>query len=252
MQVAPVPPPIGPLDSIKICFKNYVQFSGRGRRSEFWYFYCLCVIIMVVVTCCQYAFISYEVYDGYYYRTYTPVYSSGYYVYVVFYLIVDLALFIPLLAASTRRLHDTGRSGLFFLITFIPCGIFALWYFWSIDSVPGANIYGPATKYQLAQTNPLLVAQPNVVVVSPGVQPVAYPNVQPNVYPGQQPIMANPNMQNIPSANPNSGGYPGQQNVPVAQPNNYVDKPVDQQQAQFNPMQGQTPAVPPPQNPPNY
>lgn len=246
MQVQPVPPPIGFLESIKICFKNYAQCNGRGRRSEFWYFYILCVCIMIFVTFLSYAFVSYE-YVPYTYLNggyYVAYYSSGYYVYVVFYLIVDIALFIPLCSASTRRLHDTGRSGLFILLTFIPCGIFALWYFWSIDSLPGANIYGPATKYQLAQTNPLLGAQPNVVVVSPTVQPVAYPTTQPNVYPGQQPMMANPNpypnVQNIPSADPNAG------------PNNYVDKPVDPQQAQFNPMQDQTPVVPPPQNPPNY
>ena len=276
MQVQAIQPPIGPLNSIKICFKNYVQCSGRGRRSEFWYFYGFSTIIMVVITFLQYAFISYRTVTYGYYNTYTrvePVYAPGFTAYAIFYIVVDIFLFIPLLSASTRRLHDTGRSGLFFLIILIPCGIFALWYFWSIDSVPGANIYGPATKYPLPLGSPLITAQQNIVVASPMNQPIAYPTVQPNVpnvYPGQQPMVANPNLypnqqntpstnpilypnqQNVPTVNSNVGAYPGQQQIaPKVEPNNYLDKPSNSEQNQFNPIQNQTPVIPPPQNPPN-
>ena len=210
-------------DSIRICMQGYVKCEGRARRSEFWWFF------MVLI------FLSFFLGIG----------GVGY---VVFYLIVDIVLYIPIISASTRRLHDIGMSGLYNLIMLIPFGVFVLMYFWSIDSHRINNIYGPSVKYPVgsAQTDPLLInPQAPVISVSPIAQPVGYTPVQPMVYPGQQPIPVSPNVypdpqQNIPVAQPNAYPEP-QQNIPVAQPNAYPypqqNIPVAQPNAYPEPQQ---------------
>ena len=59
----------------------------------------------------------------------------------------SLAVFIPSLAVSVRRLHDIGRSGWWLLLSLIPLVgaiILIIWY--CTDSQPGANQYGPNPK----------------------------------------------------------------------------------------------------------
>ena len=214
-------------DSIRICMQGFCNCEGRARRSEFWWFYMLCCIISI--------FLSFFLGIG----------GVGY---VIFYLIVNIVLYIPIISASTRRLHDIGMSGLYNLIMLIPFGVFVLMYFWSIDSHRINNIYGPSVKYPVgsAQTDPLLInPQAPVISVSPIAQPVGYTPVQPMVYPGQQPIPVSPNVypapqQNIPVAQPNAYPEP-QQNIPVAQPNAYPEPqqniPVAQQNAYPEPQQ---------------
>jgi uncharacterized membrane protein YhaH (DUF805 family) len=59
----------------------------------------------------------------------------------------SLAVLLPSLAVGARRLHDTGRSGWWLLIDFIPIvGQIVLIYFFVLDSQPGANQYGPNPK----------------------------------------------------------------------------------------------------------
>ena len=152
---------------------------------------------------------------------------------------MDLVLLIPLLAASTRRLHDIGYTGCNNFFMLIPFGTFYLLYLWSRDSVMGPNIFGQSPKYIMPVNDPL-VNNVAIPVVAPIVQPVAYqpsqpinyssspgiPVAQPNVYQGQQQIPgAQPNayqgQQQIPVAQPNV--YQGQQQIPVAQSNTYQD-----------------------------
>jgi hypothetical protein len=64
------------------------------------------------------------------------------------YWIYVLAALIPGIAVSVRRLHDTGRSGWYFLILLIPIigGVIFI-VFMALDSDPGTNEYGPSPKY---------------------------------------------------------------------------------------------------------
>jgi uncharacterized membrane protein YhaH (DUF805 family) len=58
-----------------------------------------------------------------------------------------LAVFIPALAVSIRRLHDTSRSGWWLLVGLVPIlGLIVLIVFMATDSTPGANEYGPNPK----------------------------------------------------------------------------------------------------------
>ncbi|MNZ89121.1 Inner membrane protein YhaI [compost metagenome] len=61
----------------------------------------------------------------------------------------SLAILLPSLALVVRRLHDTGRSGWWVLIGFIPLiGFIVLLVFMCTDSDPDTNQYGPNPKYE--------------------------------------------------------------------------------------------------------
>ncbi len=99
------------------CFQNYAKFSGRARRSEFWYFF---LFNMIVGVCFYFGAILMEA-------------PFIYYLY-------QLLVFIPYLAVAVRRLHDVGKSGWYFLIP-----IYNLILMCS-ESVYGTNKYGPNPK----------------------------------------------------------------------------------------------------------
>jgi uncharacterized membrane protein YhaH (DUF805 family) len=110
--------------------KKYADFSGRARRREYWFYMLFYVIILVVLSIC----------DGFVGTTM----QSGVGILTLIYI---LAVLIPTIAVSVRRLHDTGRSGWWILIELVPIvGFFIFLYFMVSDSNPGTNAYGPSPK----------------------------------------------------------------------------------------------------------
>jgi uncharacterized membrane protein YhaH (DUF805 family) len=123
-------------DAVRSVFSKYVVFSGRARRSEFWWYALFAAIVYLVAGIID-AAIGNQV--------------LGY--------LVALALLLPSLAVTVRRLHDTGRSGWWILIGIIPLiGAIVLLVFEVQDSQPGTNNYGPSPKQALA--DPAWPAQP--------------------------------------------------------------------------------------------
>jgi uncharacterized membrane protein YhaH (DUF805 family) len=109
--------------------KKYAVFSGRARRKAYWMFVLFNVIIAFAL-----AFI-----EG-------LVGGPG-----VLGILYSLAVLIPGIAVSVRRLHDTNRSGWWLLIGLIPLiGAIVLLVFAVQDSQPGANQYGPNPKVAIA------------------------------------------------------------------------------------------------------
>ena len=107
------------------CLKNYATFTGRARRKEYWYFVLVQFIILIVA----------QIIDA--------ILGTEF----VFYAIVALALFIPSLAAAVRRLHDTGRSGWWFLIAIIPLiGTILLIIWLASDTKQENNQWGQPAK----------------------------------------------------------------------------------------------------------
>lgn len=105
--------------------KNYAGFSGRARRQEYWMFLLFNMIIAFVLGFIEGIF-------G----------SPG-----IIGMLYSLAVLIPSIAVSMRRLHDTGRSGWWMLIGFIPVlGAIVLLIFFVQDSMQGENQYGPSPK----------------------------------------------------------------------------------------------------------
>ena len=111
--------------------KKYAVFSGRARRKEYWFFVLFNIIVSIILA----------VIDGVT-GTLDPESGMG-----LLGLIYTLAILIPALAVSVRRLHDTGRSGWWLLILLIPLiGTIVILIFMVQDSKPEENQYGPNPK----------------------------------------------------------------------------------------------------------
>ena len=110
-------------EAIKTCFKKYADFSGRARRSEYWFWALFTGIVGAAAV----------VIEG----SDSTVLSA----------IVSLAFFIPNLAVAVRRMHDVGKSGWYLLMSLSPLigWIFVLVQLCT-DSVPGPNQYGEDPK----------------------------------------------------------------------------------------------------------
>jgi uncharacterized membrane protein YhaH (DUF805 family) len=152
-------------DAVSSCFSEFADFNGRGRRSQYWWFYLFTWIISIFANAANFF----------------PV--AGPLIALPLSLVL-LVLYIPLWAAGSRRLHDTDRSGWWQLGTWVPAtialvfagiaflknggierdpdvgwlGVAALFYLaaaimWVVltvwmasDSQPGPNRFGPSPK----------------------------------------------------------------------------------------------------------
>ena len=111
--------------------KKYAVFSGRARRKEFWFFVLFNIIISIALA----------VIDGVT-GSFSPEAGMG-----LLGGIYTLAVLIPGIAVSVRRLHDTERSGWWLLIALVPLiGAIVLLVFMVQDSKPGQNQYGANPK----------------------------------------------------------------------------------------------------------
>ena len=105
--------------------KNYFVFQGRARRKEYWMFVLISVIISIVLSIIENLLDIAKVLTGLY----------------------SLAVLLPSLGVSVRRLHDTGRSGWWVLLALIPfVGPIILLVLMCFDSQAGTNQYGPNPK----------------------------------------------------------------------------------------------------------
>jgi uncharacterized membrane protein YhaH (DUF805 family) len=110
--------------------KKYAVFSGRARRREYWFFVLFNVIISIVLAIID-TMLGMQVGTG------VGILS----------LIYSLAVLIPALAVSVRRLHDIDRTGWWLLIAFVPLiGVLVLLIFALIAGTAGDNKYGPDPK----------------------------------------------------------------------------------------------------------
>lgn len=112
---------------------KYATFSGRAQRKEYWYYMLAYFLVLMTINILTSAFTR---------STFAETSPIEW--------IVLLALFMPTLAVSVRRLHDTGRTGWWILLSLIPfvniIGIFVLLFFYAQDSQPRHNVYGPNPK----------------------------------------------------------------------------------------------------------
>lgn len=118
-------------------WRNYLGFTGRAQRSEYWYFQLFNLIIFIVLAVIDASF-----------GTLHPEVGMG-----LLSGLYWLAVLLPSIAVTVRRLHDTGRSGWWLLLVFVPLigGIIVL-VFMLLDSQPGQNQHGPNPKGVMAAT----------------------------------------------------------------------------------------------------
>lgn len=120
-------------EAVKTVLGKYTDFTGRARRSEFWYWalfeFLIGAVFGVLITILggQQSFLGGLV--------------NG------LFGLIELALLIPSLAVIWRRLHDVGKSGVYFLFILIPLvGAILLLVWYCQDSQSGENEYGPNPK----------------------------------------------------------------------------------------------------------
>ena len=107
-------------------FNRYVDFQGRSRRSELWWFTLFLFILSIGASVIDHAALGFAL------DQLGP--ASG---------IMVLATLIPSLAVWVRRLHDIGRSGWWTLLSIVPIiGIIVIIYWACQPSQPTGNVYG--------------------------------------------------------------------------------------------------------------
>jgi uncharacterized membrane protein YhaH (DUF805 family) len=115
-------------EAIQSGFRNYVNFTGRAFRSEFWYWFLFAFLVSVVAE-----IVDLVLFPGSFSSGATPISS-----------LVSLALLLPGLAVLVRRLHDTDRSGWWVLLGLIPLiGLIVLIVWCCARGTLGPNRFGP-------------------------------------------------------------------------------------------------------------
>jgi uncharacterized membrane protein YhaH (DUF805 family) len=108
-------------EAIKSGFSNYVNFTGRAVRSEFWYWTLFSFLVSIVAGLIDYGIGGNIVSE-----------------------LWGLATLLPGLAVAARRLHDTDRSGFWLFLLLLPLiGIIVLIVWWCFKGTSGSNQYGP-------------------------------------------------------------------------------------------------------------
>jgi uncharacterized membrane protein YhaH (DUF805 family) len=109
---------------LKVVKENYANFEGRARRSEYWYFALVNIIISVILGVID-SVIGISVLGGIY----------------------SLAVLVPSIAVGVRRMHDIGKSGWYLLVALIPiAGFIWLLVLLCKEGDTGPNEYGADPK----------------------------------------------------------------------------------------------------------
>lgn len=109
----------------KLFWQNYFTIDGRARRTAYWIPWLINFAVMLIL----------------------PLIEGMLYGMPVLSLLYWLAIIIPVITVTIRRLHDTGKSGWWVFIILIPIiGGIVLIIFMVLDSQPGPNRFGPNPK----------------------------------------------------------------------------------------------------------
>lgn len=137
------------LDAIRSAFGKYATFSGRASRSEFWWWmlfefltrtllgfaYMMTMLALLLPAAAADANNQPGAMDA----VLGAIFNPAYFILIAW----SLAILLPSLAVMVRRFHDTGRSGWFVLVTFIPLvGTILMIVFLVEESQPVANAWG--------------------------------------------------------------------------------------------------------------
>ena len=117
----------------KVVFHNYANFKGRARRKEYWMFHLFYILFMVIL------------------GIFADFVDEAFAFLVIIFM---LAMIMPVISVTARRLHDVGKSGWLQLITLIPLiGAIVLLVFVCKDSDPLENEYGTSPKLIASSTD---------------------------------------------------------------------------------------------------
>ena len=124
-------------EAVSKCYRKYFVFKGRASRSEYWWCFLAAFLF-------AWPLLLSETSEG-----------SWYAILSFIYFILTLSIFMPLLSAWTRRMHDVDRSGWNWLFIFAPIFGWILLFRWTTkEGSPVANKYGEPDNHPYAQTKP--------------------------------------------------------------------------------------------------
>lgn len=144
-------------EAIKRAFTNYCKFTGRASRSEYWWFtlFAFLVVLGIMILTALMTALTISGKGG---AAIVGIFA------IISWILFALAIILPSWGLTFRRLHDTGRSGWWCLLTVIPSlltvltkgtfvslifsginfiGGIVLLVFLCMPSEPGENMYGP-------------------------------------------------------------------------------------------------------------
>ena len=138
---------------LKVMRDNYANFNGRARRKEYWMFtlfFTLFFIASIFIMAILFSSVSE---------------STGSLIGGILIIGLFLTHLVPSLAVTIRRLHDTGKSGWFYLLSFIPyIGGLIIFIFTVIEGDRGDNKYGPDPKASETSTTQKVTLEGDVKV----------------------------------------------------------------------------------------
>ena len=103
------------IESVKTCLRQYATFTGRASRPEFWWFMLFCILVSIAAS------LFGERANA----------------------LATLALLLPAIAVTARRLHDIDKSGWWQLVSLIPfIGWLIVLYWYVQPTQPQANRFG--------------------------------------------------------------------------------------------------------------
>jgi len=110
--------------------RKYASFEGRASRQEYWMFILVNLIITIVISTVE------SIID-------VTISSDGIGAIAIIYM---LFILLPSISVGVRRLHDTGRSGAWFLVLFLPFVGGILYLIFMVLDSHNQNEYGPSPK----------------------------------------------------------------------------------------------------------
>ena len=114
---------VDPITAVRRFFTHYADFSGRSRRSEYWWVVLFNWLVSAILT---------------------QIFPNGGLIVTLW----SLAILVPTLAVCVRRLHDVGKAGTFYLWILLPiAGYIILLVQFLKDSQPGSNRWGDNPKF---------------------------------------------------------------------------------------------------------
>ena len=110
--------------SISTCMSKYATFSGRASRSEYWWLYLFVLLMSWGATIVG-----------------SSMFGVGDPMKNILSFLVNLVFLLPTLSSACRRLHDTGRSGWWMLISFTIIGLIPLVIWFASNTKPAGDKY---------------------------------------------------------------------------------------------------------------
>lgn len=136
------------VDSIRTCLSKYITFSGRASRPEYWWFLAFIIITSVILGMVDGALFGID-----------PITQQAN---RVFASLFGLATFLPLLAASWRRMHDSGKPGWYLLLPMLIS--FAFMAFTMMGVIGFSGMENAGVNQDLLRGSAMLLGMTSMIV----------------------------------------------------------------------------------------